>query len=91
MNQAILKVSPEWFAGMLKSAEEGATRRYDIVKNGLPRDVRVVDVWSDSEHIPPRTISLLLESAFFPETLSGRDVPVLDSPIFQVYYDETLV
>lgn len=90
MNKAILKVSPEWFAGMLKSAGEGGTRRYDVTENGLPRDVHVVDVWSDGNSQSP-TINILLESASFPVTLGGRDVPVLDSPVFRVYYDETPV
>lgn len=88
MPQAILQVAPEWFAGMLKSAEVGNTRRYDVVENGLPSDVRVVDVWSDSENIPPHTISILLESAAFPETLPGHDIPMLESPVFRIYYDD---
>lgn len=88
MAQAILRVSPQWLAEMLKSAQEGKTRRYDVIENGLPSDARVVDVWSDSENIPPLTISILLESAAFPETLSGHDVPMLEPPRFQIYYDE---
>lgn len=87
MPQAILHVSPQWFAGMLKSAEEGGTRRYDVVENGLPLDTRVVDVWSVGHSKAPM-ITILIESASFPETGPGDDVPVLESPVFQVYYEE---
>ena len=33
-------------------------------------------------------ITILIESASFPETPGGRDVPVLDPPVFRVYHDE---
>ena len=87
MPQAILQVTPEFFTEMLKSFGEGATRRFDVVENGLPSDARVLDVWSDG-HSKAATITILIESASFPETPGGRDVPVLDPPVFRVYHDE---
>ena len=90
MNRATLKVSPEWFAGMLKCAVEGDTRRYDVVEHGLPSDVRVVSVRMDETGYAA-TIFILLESNSFPETEEGDEPPILDSPVFRVYLDETLV
>ena len=62
----------------------------DVVKNGLPSDVHVVSVRMDEPGYGA-TIYILLESNSFPETEEGDEPPILDSPVFQVYYDETLV
>ena len=89
MPQAILQVSPEWFTGMLKSVKEGETRRYDVIENALPSDARVVTVWTDGRD-QSATINIILESEAFPEIEEGKDLPFLDPPCFQIYYDDLL-
>lgn len=87
MPKAILQVSPQWFTDMLKTAHEAPRRWYDVVKNGLPSDARVVTVWTDGRD-QYATINIILESAAFVEVEEGMDLPFLESPLFQIYYDE---
>ncbi len=85
MPQAILKVTPEWFTALLSVAQEGGTRHYGVLENGLPSDARVIEVSTG-----PRNdwIKIVIESASFPEIEEGDPIPVLDPPRFVIYYDD---
>ena len=81
MNKAILNVSKHWFAEMLKAGTPGA-RQYEVTEHALPDDCRVAEVFTDPGSAFS-TITIIVESAAFPE-----GCPALEPPVFRVTYEE---
>lgn len=84
--QAILKVSPELLVEMLKGFETGFNGKYEVVQDGLPKDVKLVDVCIEDmsrhpSHYMPG-IFLKLESDSYPAPEPGHLLTVLNCPVF---------
>lgn len=84
---ATLDLSPELFVQFCLASQDGPPRRFLVIENGLPADVKVIDVTlvpllGGSSSI----IRLLLSSSKFEKV---REEPAqLPAPVYKVVFDE---
>jgi hypothetical protein len=75
MGRRILFMSSWFFQDMLNSGEHHYT-----IKEGLPKDVRIVKVSMDVGFIRDQ-VAFMLESAEWPEMSEGQTIPTFDVTI----------
>ncbi len=80
MRRAVLILTDRFLTGMLNvfgPLQEGFS--YKIIKNPLPRDVKIVRMGHDVQG----NAYILLESEEFEDIIGGCSYPTLESPIIQ--------
>jgi len=84
MPYAALELTPDLFIAFAKHCHLNVAHQIRVIQNGLPDDVVVERVRLSRRNT--HNVELILQSDAFPAVPEDAEIPLLQSPVFEVVY-----